>query len=1062
MSTDLSFITNEENHSLKERFEVLIKDISFFDCLVGYFYSSGFHAIYPSLESTEKIRILIGISTGKQTFEMMEKANNPTQQTFDFSHAEAKQEVGNLVQKEMEASEDNRSVEEGVHKFIEWIRSGKLVIRAYPSQNIHAKLYVMTFKEGDRDTGRVITGSSNFTQAGLIDNLEFNVELKNRSDYDFAKNKFDELWCNAVDVSEKYVQTIQDKTWLTQNITPYQLYLKFLYEYFKDELSQTDEIFAKYLPQEFKKLEYQEQAVLNAKKILLEYGGVFISDVVGLGKTYISAMLAGQLDGRTLVIAPPILLKTSNPGSWPNVFSDFRVQADFESLGKLEKLLDRGVEKYTNIIIDEAHRFRTETTISYEQLAEICRGKRVILVTATPYNNTPRDILSLLKLFQKAKKSTIPNLPNLEAFFIRLEKKVKNLDRKKDYFEYIHTVKANAREIREKVLKYLMVRRTRTEIEKYFSKDITEQGLKFPDVKKPEPLFYELNEEEDDIFNQTIDLIANQFRYARYMPMLYYEGKLDQLEEQSQRNMGRFMKILLVKRLESSFFAFRNSVDRFLHSYERFLTELDNGYVYVSAKHINKIFEFLENDDDEAVQRLIDEDKAKKYESKNFREGLKRDLEHDHGILMEVKRLWHNVERDPKLLKFLNELSKNKVLKKNHLIIFTESKETANYLFENIDEKYPGEVLLFTGASGESIRDKVLENFDARARHKKDDYRILVSTEVLSEGVNLHRANVVINYDIPWNPTRMMQRVGRINRVDTPFDVIHTFNFFPTTQSNDELKLKEAAEGKINAFLTLLGGDAELLTEGEPIGSHELFNRLISKKTLEGDDDAEESDLTYLKTIQNIREQEPDLFDKIKYLPKKARTAKESQAIAGALITYFRRGKLQKFFMARTEKEAEELDFISAAKLLESRPDEKKKKLPAEIYDLLNRNKEAFIIATTEEMAAPQKRSGRDSAANILRILKATIKNTQKFTDDQELYLKKVVNQLEEGGLPKQTTKKTLKALNDLKDELINPFKVLAVLQTHISDRLLHSHYAEQNPAVSGKREVILSLYLAD
>jgi len=340
------------------------------------------------------------------------------------------------------------------------------------------------------------------------------------------------------------------------------------------------------------------------------------------------------------------------------VFSDFRVQADFESLGKLEKLLDRGVEKYTNIIIDEAHRFRTETTISYEQLAEICRGKRVILVTATPYNNTPRDILSLLKLFQKAKKSTIPNLPNLEAFFIRLEKKVKNLDRKKDYFEYIHTVKANAREIREKVLKYLMVRRTRTEIEKYFSKDITEQGLKFPDVKKPEPLFYELNEEEDDIFNQTIDLIANQFRYARYMPMLYYEGKLDQLEEQSQRNMGRFMKILLVKRLESSFFAFRNSVDRFLHSYERFLTELDNGYVYVSAKHINKIFEFLENDDDEAVQRLIDEDKAKKYESKNFREGLKRDLEHDHGILMEVKRLWQNVERDPKLLKFLNELSK--------------------------------------------------------------------------------------------------------------------------------------------------------------------------------------------------------------------------------------------------------------------------------------------------------------------------------------------------------------------------------------------------------------------
>jgi len=1061
MKTDLSFITKEKNQSLKERFNILIKSTAFFDCLVGYFYSSGFHSIYPSLENTEKIRILIGISASRETFEMLKEANKHRQQTFDFSHAETKQEVENLVQKEMEDSDDNRTVEEGVHKFIEWIRNGKLEFRAYPSQNIRAKLYIMTFEEGDRDTGRVITGSSNFTQAGLVDNLEFNVELRNRSDYDFAKDKFEELWCDAVDVSEKYVQTIQDKTWLTQNITPYQLYLKFLYEYFRDELNLADEVFAEYLPEDFKKLEYQEQAVSNSKKILLEYGGVFISDVVGLGKTYISAMLAGQLDGRTLVIAPPVLLKKINPGSWPNVFSDFRIPADFESLGKLDNLLRKGTDKYTNIIIDEAHRFRTETTITYEKLAEICRGKRVVLVTATPYNNTPKDILSLLKLFQKAKKSTIPNLSDLESFFNGLDKNLGGLDRKEDYEEYIDTVKANAREIRDKVLKYLMVRRTRTEIENYFSKDIQEQGIKFPEVKKPEPLFYELNDDEDRIFDQTIDLIANQFRYARYMPMLYYKGKIDPLEEQAQKNMGRFMKILLIKRLESSFFAFRNSVGRFLRSYEIFINELENGHVYVSKKHSKKIFELLENDDDEAVQRLIDEGKAEKYDSKNFREELREDLQHDHAILMQVKELWQSVKRDPKLLKFLNELSENADLQKNHLIIFTESKETANYLYKKLNEEYTDNVLLFTGDSGESVRDKVLENFDARARYKKEDYRILVSTEVLSEGVNLHRSNVVINYDIPWNPTRMMQRVGRINRIDTPFDVIHTFNFFPTKQSNDQIKLKEAAEGKINAFLTLLGGDAELLTEGEPIGSHELFDRLISKKTLEGDEEAEESELKYLQVIRDIRENDPDLFEKIKHLPKKTRTAKQNSDIAGFLITYFRRGKLQKFFMAKSKRTAKELDFMAAAGLLESRPDEERKNLPREMYDLLESNKRAFVIATTEEMAEPQKRRGRDSAVSILRILKATMRNTQKLTEDQELYLKKVVTQLEEGGLPKQTAKKTLKALNALEDELINPLKVLAVLQAHIPERLLQSHYAEQNPAVFGKREVILSLYLA-
>ena len=1074
MNTDLSFIINEENQTLKERFGVLIKDTSFFDCLVGYFYSSGFHAVYPALENTEKIRILIGICTNRQTFDMIQDGNHPSQQSFDFSHAETKQEIGNLIESEMADSEDNRSVEDGVLKFINWIKSGKLEIRAYPTQHIHAKLYIMTFREGDRDTGRVITGSSNFTQSGLVDNFEFNVELKNRSDYDYARNKFEELWQNAVDVSEKYVQTIQDKTWLTQNITPYELYLKFLYEYFKDELNQTDEVFIKYLPQEFKKLEYQEQAVLNAKKILLEYGGVFISDVVGLGKTYISAMLAGQLDGRTLVIAPPFLLEESNPGSWVNVFRDFHIPFIPNSIGKLDDLLqmlsDHPEDYIKNVIIDEAHRFRTETTISYEKLAEICRGKRVILVTATPYNNSPQDILSLLKLFQKTKKSTIPNLPDLDTFFSDLENKLKNLDRKADYTKYIATVKENAREIRDKVLKYLMVRRTRSEIKRYFQNDILEQGLNFPVPEKPVPFFYELNEKEDGIFDTTIDLIVNQFRYARYMPMLYYEGKIDQLEAQSQRNMGRFMKILLVKRLESSFFAFRNSVERFLHSYEMFLREFNNGSVYVSKKHINKIFELLENDDDEAIQTLIDEGKAERYDSKDFREDLKKDLEHDLTILKQIKTLWQQVRRDPKLLKFKSELAGNPVLKENHLILFTESKETANYLFDNINEEYPGKVLLFTGNSGESLRDKVIENFDARARRKVDDYRILVSTEVLSEGVNLHRANVVINYDIPWNPTRMMQRVGRINRVDTHFEVIYTYNFFPTIQSNDQIKLKEAAEGKINAFLTLLGGDAELLTEGEPIGSHELFDRLTSKRTLEGDDESEESELKYLKVIRDIRENDPELFEKIKHLPKKARTAKacphdlssgKQEDIRAALITYFRRSKVQKFFMAYHRKDsAKELDFMTAAMLMESTPQDKKEKLPETLYNLLDKNKEAFILATSEELAEPRKQRGRDSSANILRILKATLKNTQKLTDDQELYLKKVMKQLEEGGLPKQTAKNTLKALNELGESLVNPFKVLAILQTHIPERLMQSHYAENSPSVTGKREVILSLYL--
>jgi superfamily II DNA or RNA helicase len=1056
MSSDLTFITNEPGRNLSNRFQVLIKDTQFFDVLVGYFFTSGFYALYKSLETTEKIRILIGISTNIETFEFLQQSK-ALQQTFQYSNAEVKEKFSEGVENEMSTSQDNSEIEEGVTKFLEWLTTGKLEIKAYPTANIHAKLYIMTFLEGDRDIGRVITGSSNFTQAGLADNLEFNVELKNRADYDFALNKFNELWKNAVDVSDKYVDTIQTKTWLNNNITPYQLYLKFLYEYFKDEIGQTDEVFYKYVPIDFKKLEYQEQAVLNAKKILDEYGGVFVSDVVGLGKTYISALLAGQLDGYTLVIAPPVLLDENNPGSWRNIFSDFRIAADFESIGKLDKLVKRGIDKYKNIIIDEAHRFRTESNITYEKLARICRGKRVVLVTATPLNNRPPDILSQIKLFQKERKSTIPNVPDLKTFFAKMEKRIKDLDRQRDYEAYIRTTRANAREIREYILKHLMVRRTRSEVEKYYGDDLKKQNLSFPEVADPEPLFYELNEEEDQIFNETIEFIARKFKYARYTPLLFYKGEetLDQLELQSQRNMGAFMKILLVKRLESSFHAFRNTIDRFINSYRRFLEEFDKGKVFVSKKHINKIFELLEEGDDRAIQKLIDEDKAKEYPSEDFNNEFKEYIEHDLDILTHIHKLWQGVTRDPKLLKFMEVLSRRKILQQSKLIVFTESKETAKYLSLNLQRKFNEGILTFSGESSTAIRDKVIENFDAKARYKKDDYRILVTTEVLSEGVNLHRSNVVINYDIPWNPTRLMQRVGRINRVDTEFDKIYTFNFFPTKQSNDQIKLREAAEAKIQAFISMLGSDARLLTEGEPVESFELFSRLISRKTITGEDEGDESELKYLQVIKDIRDNDPDLFASVKRLPKKARTARKFKSDGNRLLTYFRKGKLQKFFIAG-EGDPEELDFLSAAKLLEAGPDVQRDKLSSGFYNLLEKNKIAFEFATSEEVKEQHKaRGSRESAVQLLKILKA-IRDFRQYTEEQELYLKNIIKQLEEGGIPRQTAKKALEAV---KKQGVNPLKILAALQKTVPDEFLKEHISESAAQTFGPREVILSEY---
>ena len=307
MTTDLTFITNEENNKLVDRFAALIKHSQFFDCLVGYFYTSGFHSLYKSLEKTEKIRILIGISTNKDTFDLIQESQKQVQTELKLSHKETKNEYSNKVAEEYENSEDSVEVESGTKKFIEWIKSDKLEIRVYPAEKIHSKLYIMTFEEGCIDKGRVITGSSNFTQSGLRDNLEFNVELKNSSDHKFALDQFNKLWENSVDVSQEYIDTIKTKTWLNDEITPYELYLKFLYEYLEEKINlDVEDIDKFYHPPNFMDLKYQKDAVYDAKVKLEEYGGVFISDVVGLGKTYIATMLAQRLDGRTIVIAPPV------------------------------------------------------------------------------------------------------------------------------------------------------------------------------------------------------------------------------------------------------------------------------------------------------------------------------------------------------------------------------------------------------------------------------------------------------------------------------------------------------------------------------------------------------------------------------------------------------------------------------------------------------------------------------------------------------------------------------------------------------------------------------------
>ncbi|MDP2207698.1 MAG: helicase-related protein [Bacteroidota bacterium] len=1061
-NTDLTFFTNEPGSTLLDRFKQTLKDVRFFDVLVGYFRTSGFNAMCESFEDVEKIRILVGINVDPKTHTLIEDSRIGDGLDFE-SHKRTKEIFSDSLGKEMDHSPDTHEVELGAKKFIDFLQSGKMEIKAYPSGDIHAKVYISRFKECDRDFGRVITGSSNFSESGLVEKREFNVELKNSADVKFALDKFEELWKDAVDITKEYIETINQRTWLNDQITPYQLYLKFLYEYLKEDINLDDDI-ESYLPEGFMNLQYQKQAVVSAKKILDAYNGVFLADVVGLGKTYVAAMLTQQLQGKILVICPPVL-KTY----WEDTFFDFGVRGyKVESLGKLEDIIDEGVEKFDYVIVDEAHRFRNEITMGYEQLHQICFGKKVILVSATPLNNKFEDIFSQLKLFQVPKKSTIPGISNLEKFFSILRARINQYD--KDEPEYFQAVRDGSKDIREKLFKYIMVRRTRTEISNHFGDDMKRQGLFFSGITDPSRIIYKFDKQIETVFDETIELLK-KVSYSRYTPLLNLKKALPEFELQSQRNLGGFMKTILIKRLESSFHAFKKTLRRFVESYEQFIKMYEKGTVYISKK-VN-VYDLLDNDNEEKLFELVQQDKVQKYEVSEFTDEFTGKLKNDLIFLQKIESLWLDVNQDPKLREFLDELSTNKILKDKKLIVFTESKETGDYLYENLKKQFPKEVLFYSSAGavyerldGEQEADRLIikQNFDPGSKKQKDGIRILITTDILAEGINLHRSNIVINYDLPWNPTKVLQRVGRVNRVGTKHKTIHIFNFFPTDQSKakGELDLEENIKAKIQAFHDTLGEDARYLTEEEQYTSHGLFGdylykKLTDKKTFEGEQEDECSELEYLKLLRDLRDQNPSLFEKIKNLPKKARSSKPMEMPeTDSLATYFRTGKLKKFFIANG-LESKEITFFEAVDLFKCDETVKRLAIPKEYYSLLSKNKSAFELATSEETYEKQSRHGTSNETYIAKRMKANeFKNFQGFTDDDDDFIKSLLSAFDSGIIPRNISKR----IKGLIEKEQNPIKVLWILRNNIPTNLLDSSIMHQPVQSSQAREVILSLYL--
>lgn len=1069
---DSTFFTNEPDHKLLDRFTSILKDVEHFDVLVGYFRFSGFRKLATSLNKVEKIRILVGLNIDQQSFNYIEQQRNQTGQIEMFSSAsEMKERFAESVVDEMENAADDAEAFDSVQLFIQYLQSGKLEIRGHPEQRIHAKVYISRFHAEDRDAGRVITGSSNFSHSGLEGNYEFNVELKDKADLEFAQAKFEELWDESIPISDQFVETVNNNTWINDTITPYELYLKFLYEFFKDDINTDQGADFMFLPDGFMELQYQKQAVQSAMRILETYNGVFLADVVGLGKTYISALLAQHLrKGQILVICPPVLIDY-----WENTFRDFRVPARVISSGKLETESTKNLSKYRYVIVDEAHRFRNEETKSYLHLHTICRGKQVILVSATPLNNRVGDILALIKLFQNPRRSTLPGIPDLQTYFDEKRREINTFEKGSEGRS--DAVKRVSKAVRAEVLRHLMVRRTRHEVAKHFSDDMTQQGLFFPEVADPHRLIYKFDAETDAIFKETIRLLKDM-RYARYTPRLYLKRQLSEFEAQSQRNMGGFMRSLLVKRLESSFTAFRKTLGRFIESYEKFITMTQSGEVLISQDV--DVYTLI-NEPEEVLRQLEAEGQLDRFELDDFKDDFFSYLEEDLARLERVQSLWKTVNHDPKLSEFRHQLNGNALLA-GKTLVFTESTETGQFIFSRLNVLFPEQVMFYSSTGGQhagqslnnrAARERIRRNFDPRDDDPADDVRILITTDVLAEGINLHRSNVIVNYDLPWNPTRVLQRVGRINRVGTSHEAVHIFNFFPTAEADEELGLEENITNKIQAFHDMLGEDAKYLVDSEDVSQHGLFGKQVyrdlndkSKYQGEADTDVEEvSELYYLQQIRDVRDNQPTLFGKLGRLPRKARTGKSTHLAqidtvllsAGNTLTFFKQGPLKKFYLNNGADAVKEIDFYEAARLLECPSNTPRLTIPNTYFEQLQHNKAAFTAAL-QPTEPPKPKGGRSNAVKAADYIRTALRKPDQLTDEDQQYLRDVQKAFREGNLPMHTAKATFKALEAKGAN--TALQVLRIVRDNVSPVQLLDPPADLTQFQSAPKEIILSAWL--
>lgn len=890
-----------------------------FDIATGYFDISALNALDGKWQQLEEIRILMGDEMTKRTSTALAKAID---------------KIKNFLDDSIEKEKDANAFLKGVAGIIEGIRSGKIKCKIYNKKKFHAKCYI-TYSKSPVVPPVALVGSSNFTYSGLTQNLELNVQISSLAEVTILQDWYEKHWEDALDISEEIINVIEKHI---REYTPFEVYIKSLHEFYKghevttSEWEQNHSVLYKEISQ------YQKEAYHSLIKIANQWNGAFLCDGVGLGKTFVGLMLLERLvvhERKRVVLLVP---KSGREAVWEEnirIFLPDLLNNPYISL-KIYNHTDllRGAtadrnwsEEFEHIrkaadvfIIDEGHNFRTRSSARYKKLFDLMSGgKKLFLLTATPINNSLLDLKNQIDLFAQRDDKFFSKAPiginSLTGYFNKKEKelhKIAGATPDEISNEVTRDILGS-----EELFKNIIVQRSRAYVKQSIALENSDRKIEFPIREKPQVVPYSLIKIYGPLLNKVEKAFDSEKPLLR-LPVyslydkdkndnyLYYIGDVNDLDELM---IGRslqvvaLIRVLLLKRLESSVVAFRDTCENLLLKLYSFIEKHDEGTAQRWLDQNNDLFNLILNnknfETDEDEDAILPEElrfEWEKLDEKKFKVSkIVMDTLLDLRELVDfLNDLEHfDFKKDDKIQALIKLLQTDEDLKQEKVIIFTEFMSTAKYLEKTLKENNFQDILEID-SSFKGDRGQVIKRFApfynktsvSELKEKgQSEIRILIATDVLSEGINLQDARLLINYDLHWNPVRLMQRIGRVDRrMDSKLEgkiklqyphlaskrgIAKYWNFLPPDELNEILSLYQKVTNKTLRISKVFGiENKKLLTGDDDYEALKDFNHEYEGETSMG----EEIKLKYQKILVD----DPSIEEMLNAFPLRVFSGKES------------------------------------------------------------------------------------------------------------------------------------------------------------------------------------------